>query len=372
MRRLCAVTEYGKVRLLTSKFSFAPKLVSQPKTIILKQADDWHIHLRDDVALTRTVNDAARQFNRVLVMPNLKPPVVDVASALAYRQRILDALENQLSLDPKMALYLTDSTTPEMVAEAAQNPHCVAFKWYPAGATTNSDSGVTDVRNIYPALESMQEYNLILCVHGEVTDDHVDIFDREAEFIERTQKNIVRDFPNLKIVFEHITTKNAVDFVLQAPSHIGATITAHHLLYNRNAMLAGGIRPHYYCLPILKRLEHQKALVSAAISGNPKFFLGTDSAPHLQTDKESDCGCAGCYTAYSALELYAEVFAENDALDKLENFSSVFGAEFYGVPLNSETISLSQNKWKVPAELTMGTAPLIPLAAGETLNWKKL
>lgn len=339
-------------------------------TITIKQPDDWHIHLRDSGALPRTVNDAARQFNRVLVMPNLKPPVTDVRSALAYRERIMSALESGHSIDPQMALYLTDSTTPAMVAEAAANEHCVAFKWYPAGATTNSDSGVTDVSKIYPALDAMQKYGVILCIHGEVTDSDIDIFDREAVFIEKTLTNIVRDFPNLKIIFEHITTKNAVDFVLQSSENIAATITAHHLLYNRNTMLVGGIRPHYYCLPILKRLEHQQALIKAATSGNPKFFLGTDSAPHLQTDKESDCGCAGSYTAYSAIEFYADVFEKENALEKLEGFSSVYGAKFYGVPINDSTVTLERKEWTLPNELEMNGAALIPLDAGQALNWR--
>lgn len=340
------------------------------KSITLKQPDDWHIHLRDGEALPRTVNDAARQFERVLVMPNLTPPIIDVPAALAYRQRILDALEDGLSLDPKMALYLTDTTTAATVEQAAENPHCVAFKWYPAGATTNSDSGVTDTKKIYPALESMQKHGVVLCIHGEVTDSHIDIFDREAVFIDRTLNNIVRDFPTLKIVFEHITTKDAVDFVVDSPNTVAATITAHHLRYNRNAMLAGGIRPHYYCLPILKRSEHQQALITAATSGNPKFFLGTDSAPHLQGDKESSCGCAGSYTAFSALEFYAEVFAEQNALDQFEGFSSQFGAEFYGLSPHQSTVDLMHKSLAIPEYLDMSGSKLIPLDAGCTLNWQ--
>lgn len=303
-------------------------------------------------------------------MPNLTPPIIDVPAALAYRQRILDALEAGLSLDPKMALYLTDATTAKMVEQAAENPHCVAFKWYPAGATTNSDSGVTNTKKTYPALESMQKHGVVLCVHGEVTDSHIDIFDREAVFIDRTLKHIVSEFPKLKIVFEHITTKDAVEFVKDAPTRVAATITAHHLRYNRNAMLAGGIRPHYYCLPILKRSEHQQALIAAATSGNPKFFLGTDSAPHLQTDKESSCGCAGSYTAYSALAFYAEVFAEQDALDKLEGFSSQFGADFYGLSAHQTTVDLIAKQQTIPESLGMAESKLIPLDAGCTLNWQ--
>ena len=343
---------------------------TQPSQITIKQPDDWHIHLRDGDALARTVNDAARQFNRLLVMPNLTPPVIDVKSALEYRARILAALDNDLSLDPKMALYLTDSTTPKMVEEASQNPHCVAFKWYPAGATTNSDSGVTDVNKIYPALEAMQKNGVILCIHGEVTDAEIDIFDREAVFIEITLNKIVRDFPALKIIFEHITTKDATAFVKEASDKVAATITAHHLRYNRNAMLVAGIRPHYYCLPILKRSEHQQALLKAATSGDPKFFIGTDSAPHSQDAKETACGCAGAYTAYSAMELYAEAFESQNALDKLENFSSVFGANFYGLQPNSETRTLSKRTWEIPETLPMAHGKLVPLDAGQALTWQ--
>ena len=340
------------------------------KSLIIRQPDDWHIHLRDKQALALTVNDAARQFERVLVMPNLNPPVTGVELAQAYRQRILDALESGLSIDPKMALYLTDQTTEAMVLAAAQDPSVVAFKWYPAGATTNSDSGVTNIKKIYPALEAMQNNNVVLCIHGEVTDSDIDIFDREAVFIQRTLSQIVKDFPSLKIVFEHITTSEAVDFVSDSSDNVAATITAHHLLFNRNHMLAGGIRPHYYCLPILKRDKHQAALQQAVISGSPKFFLGTDSAPHLKTDKESACGCAGSYTAHAAIELYASVFEELNALQHLESFSSEFGAKFYGLPLNQQKIELKREAWTVPDEIAMSSGQLVPIGAGNKLAWK--
>ncbi len=344
--------------------------VTKTESIFIRQPDDWHIHLRDEHALALTVNDAARQFERVLVMPNLTPPVTNAELAQAYRQRIMSALDDELSFDPKMTLYLTDQTTADMVQAAADDPDIVAFKWYPAGATTNSESGVTDAKKIYPALEAMQKLGVILCVHGEVTDSDIDIFDREATFIERTLSRIVSDFPSLKIVFEHITTTEAVDFVFAANDCVAATITAHHLLFNRNHMLAGGIRPHYYCLPILKRDRHQHALQRAATSGSPKFFLGTDSAPHLRTDKESSCGCAGSYTAHAAIELYAELFEQLGALDKLEAFSSEYGSVFYGLPLNEKVRELRREPWLVPATINMANGELVPIAAGEKLLWK--
>ncbi|QKX17719.1 dihydroorotase [Microbulbifer sp. YPW1] len=337
--------------------------------ITLRAPDDWHIHLRDDAALTRTVGDAAKQFRRAIIMPNLVPPVTDAEGALAYRSRIEAAIPEGGNFTPLMVIYLTDNTTPEVVQQAHE-AGVVAAKLYPAGATTNSDSGVTDIANIYPALEAMQSCGMKLLLHGEVTTADIDIFDREQVFIDTILGPVVDDFPSLKIVLEHITTANAAEFVAQARDGVAATITAHHLLYNRNHMLVGGIRPHYYCLPILKRGYHQNALIEAATSGNPKFFLGTDSAPHAQGKKETACGCAGCYTAFSAIELYAEAFEQAGKLDRLEAFASEFGPDFYGLPRNTDTITLVREPWTLPSGLQMGTESLIPLAAGETLNWR--
>ncbi|WP_428818694.1 dihydroorotase [Microbulbifer sp. MCCC 1A16149] len=337
--------------------------------ITLRAPDDWHIHLRDDAALTRTVGDAAKQFRRAIIMPNLVPPVTDAEGALAYRSRIEAAIPEGGNFTPLMVIYLTDNTTPEVVQQAHE-AGVVAAKLYPAGATTNSDSGVTDIANIYPALEAMQSCGMKLLLHGEVTTADIDIFDREQVFIDTILGPVVDDFPTLKIVLEHITTANAAEFVAQARDGVAATITAHHLLYNRNHMLVGGIRPHYYCLPILKRGYHQNALIEAATSGSPKFFLGTDSAPHAQGKKETACGCAGCYTAFSAIELYAEAFEQAGKLDRLEAFASEFGPNFYGLPRNTDTITLVREPWTLPSGLQMGTESLIPLAAGETLNWR--
>lgn len=338
-------------------------------TLTLTRPDDWHIHLRDDDALALTVAHAAKQFARAIVMPNLVPPVTTVAAAQEYAARIRQHIPVGMKFEPLIVLYLTDNMpTSEIAAAAVQNiPAC---KLYPAGATTNSASGVTDIKKIYPVLEAMQKHELKLLVHGEVTHADVDIFDREARFIENTLAQIVRDFPELKIVLEHITTRDAVDFVRASGTNVAATITAHHLLFNRNHMLVGGIRPHYFCLPILKRNTHQQALIQAATSGEPWFFIGTDSAPHIQSKKENNCGCAGCYTAYSAIELYAEVFDRANALDKLNAFAGHFGPDFYGLPRNSETITLSKKPWQMPTSFTMGNDPLIPLCAGETLNWQ--
>lgn len=322
--------------------------------------------------LTRTVNDAAKQFNRVIVMPNLIPPITDATQAINYKQRIELALQNNLSLSPLMLLYLTDKTTPKIVKQAKQTESVVGFKWYPAGATTNSDSGVTSLEKIYPALEAMQSENLVLAVHGEVTQADIDIFDREARFIDETLIKVANDFPSLRIVFEHITTREAVAYVNEASKNIAATITAHHLLFNRNHMLAGGIRPHYYCLPILKRSEHQQALINAATNGNNKFFLGTDSAPHSKLRKEAACGCAGAYTAYSAIELYAEAFDQANALNKLEAFAAHNGPDFYQLPRNNSQITLEKTQWKIPEHLEMAGEELLPLCAGETLRWKRV
>ena len=340
--------------------------------LTLLRPDDWHIHLRDGALLARTVADASRTFARAIIMPNLVPPVRNAAEAQQYRQRILDARPGQSSFQPLMVLYLTDQTSAADIHNAANSGFVHAAKLYPAGATTNSDSGVTALEAIYPALEAMSDVGMPLLVHGEVTHADVDIFDREKRFIDDQLVGLVNRFPHLKVVFEHITTADAAQFVREASDQIAATITAHHLLYNRNHMLAGGIRPHFYCLPILKRNTHQEALLDAATSGSAKFFLGTDSAPHAQNAKEVSCGCAGCYTAYAAIELYAEAFEQRNALDKLEGFASHFGADFYQLPRNQDTITLVREPWTAPSSLTFGEQQLIPLHAGETLNWRIL
>lgn len=344
--------------------------------ITLTRPDDWHLHLRDGQALATTVAHAAAQFARAIVMPNLRPPVTDAAQALAYRERILAALHQHpdervraLRFEPLMTLYLTDRTTPETI-RSAHAQGIVACKLYPAGATTNSDAGVTALRNIYLALAAMQEVGMLLLVHGEVTDTEIDLFDREAVFIERQLIPLRADFPELKIVMEHITTREAAQYVADADAYLGATITAHHLLYNRNALFLGGVRPHYYCLPVLKRESHRQALVAAAISGNPRFFLGTDSAPHAAALKEAAVGCAGCYTAPAAIELYAQAFEQAGALDKLEAFAAFHGADFYGLPRNSETITLHKTSWTMPEAYPYGQSELKPLGAGQTLAWR--
>lgn len=338
--------------------------------ITITRPDDWHVHLRDGEALTHTVPAMARYFGRAIVMPNLVPPVTNARQALSYKERIMAAqASSPRQLEPLMVIYLTDNTTADDIV-AAKAAGAVACKLYPAGATTNSDSGVTDINNIYPALEAMQENDMRFLLHGEVTDSDIDIFDREKVFIDRTFKQLANDFPGLKMVLEHITTQDAADFVSAANDNIAATITAHHLLYNRNDMLVGGIRPHYFCLPILKRNRHQQALIEAVTSGNPKFFLGTDSAPHTQSNKETACGCAGCYTAYAAIELYAEAFEQAGAMDKLEGFASHFGPDFYGLARNTDTITLRQENWVAPSELPLGNESLVPLRAGDTLRWQ--
>lgn len=340
------------------------------ETLTIRQPDDFHIHLRDGNKLNRTVADAAKQFGRVLAMPNLLPPITTPTMALEYRNEIIRYIPTHSSFAPYMTLYLTDNTTSAVIAEAAKDPFILACKLYPAGATTNSQNGVTDIKALYPTLEAMEKHGLVLCLHGEVTDAHIDVFDREAQFIEQILIPISKKFPQLNIVLEHITTKQAVEFIMQSSGNIAATITAHHLLLNRNDLLVGGIKPHYYCLPILKRHEHQQALIAAATSGNPKFFLGTDSAPHSIANKQSACGCAGIYTAHAAIELYASAFEMADALDKLENFASRFGAEFYGLPLNKKSITLIKKNWTVPNTLDFGDEQLQPLLAGETLRWQ--
>lgn len=340
------------------------------KTFTLVRPDDWHLHLRDGALMHSVLPDTARQFARAIVMPNLRPPVTSTVLALQYRQRILAALPAGAAFEPLMTLYLTDNTSAEEIRKAKASGDVHAVKLYPAGATTNSDAGVTDLRKTYPALEEMQRCGMPLLVHGEVTDSNVDVFDREAVFIERVLQPLLKDLPELRVVFEHITTKDAAQFVAAAPDNIAATITAHHLLYNRNAMLVGGIHPHYYCLPVLKREMHRKALVKAAVSGSKNFFLGTDSAPHAQHTKENACGCAGCYTAHSAIELYAEAFESANALDKLEGFASFYGADYYGLPRNTETVTLNREEWEVPTTLGFGEHRLVPLRAGEKLKWK--
>ncbi|MEQ1592954.1 MAG: dihydroorotase [Thiobacillaceae bacterium] len=340
------------------------------ETLTLIRPDDWHIHFRDGAAMASVLPDTARVFGRAIVMPNLKPPVVTVADAAAYRERLLAAIPHGTKFEPLMTLYLTDNTTPEEIHRAKASGFVHAVKYYPSGATTNSDAGVTDLAKAYKAIAAMEEVGLPLLLHGEVTDAGVDVFDREAVFIERHLVRLMRDFPRLKIVLEHITTRQAAEFVAAAPANVAATITVHHLLYNRNAMFKGGIRPHLYCLPILKRESHRQALIAAAISGNPKFFLGTDSAPHAQGAKESACGCAGMYTAHAAIELYAEVFDDAGALDKLEGFASFYGADFYGLPRNADTITLRRERWTVPKSLTVGDEKLIPLRAGEAICWR--
>ncbi len=344
--------------------------VNTRQSLTITRPDDWHIHLRDGAALARTVSDAAASFGRAIVMPNLVPPVLNTEQALTYKARILAARPEGSQFEPLMVLYLTDNTDPAEIARA-KAAGVVAAKLYPAGATTNSDSGVTDINKIYPVLEAMQKAGMHFLLHGEVTDSAIDIFDREKVFLERTFGQVVHDFPALRMVLEHITTRDSAQFVAEAPANVAATITAHHLLYNRNHMLAGGIRPHYYCLPILKRSSHQDALIAAATSGNPKFFLGTDSAPHAKHKKEAACGCAGAYTANAALELYAEAFEDAGALDKLEAFASFYGADFYGLPRNQDKITLIKQAWQLPEQLAMGEDILVPLRAGETLRWQR-
>ena len=338
-------------------------------SLTITRPDDWHLHVRDGEALRTVVPHTAAQFGRAIIMPNLKPPVTTVAQALAYRERILAAVPAGMAFEPLMTLYLTDKLPPEEIARAKE-AGVVACKLYPAGATTNSDAGVTDIRKTYRTLEAMQNAGVLLLVHGEVTDPSVDLFDREAVFIEQQLEPLRHDFPGLKIVMEHITTKEAAQYVAEADGNLGATITAHHLLYNRNAIFTGGIRPHYYCLPVLKRETHRQALVAAATSGSPKFFLGTDSAPHPAHLKEHATGCAGCYTAHAAIELYAEAFEQVGALDKLEGFASFHGADFYGLPRNQDTITLSRQRWTVPDSYPFGEAELKPLRGGETLPWR--
>jgi len=338
--------------------------------LTLARPDDWHLHLRDGPAMAAVVGATARVFGRALVMPNLKPPVTTTGQAGAYRERILRALAPGRRFEPLMTLYLTDATDAREIAAAKASGIVHAVKYYPAGATTNSDSGVTSLERAYHALAAMEKHGIVLSVHGEVTDPDVDVFDRERVFLERSLTRIVRDFPALKVVLEHITTSEAATFVRSAPATVAATITPQHLLYSRNALFAGGVRPHLYCLPILKRETHRAALVAAATSGNAKFFLGTDSAPHARHTKENACGCAGCFSASVALELYAEAFDAAGALDRLEGFASRFGAAFYGLPPHADTVTLVRSPWTVPADYPLGKDTVVPLRAGETVEWK--
>ena len=340
------------------------------QTLTLARPDDWHLHLRDGAALAVVVPHTARQFARAIVMPNLKPPVTATAQAAAYRERILAAVPQGLTFAPLMTLYLTDNTPPEEIDRAKASGFVHAVKYYPAGATTNSAAGVTAIEQCFATLTRMEEAGLPLLVHGEVTDAEVDIFDRERVFIERVLAPLLQRFPRLRLVLEHITTLEGVQFVASMGPNVAGTLTAHHLLLNRNALLAGGVRPHHYCLPVLKRESHRQALLKAATSGSPKFFLGTDSAPHARSAKEAACGCAGCYTALHALELYAEAFEAAGALDKLESFASFHGADFYGLPRNTDKVTLEKAAWHVPDSLPFCDDVLVPLRAGETLQWK--
>jgi len=339
------------------------------QTLTITRPDDWHLHVRDGGVLHDVVPHTARQFGRAIIMPNLKPPVTTTEQALAYRDRIKAAVPAGVNFEPLMTLYLTDRMQPEEIVKAKQ-AGVVACKLYPAGATTNSDAGVTDLKNIRAVLEAMQRVGMLLLVHGEVTDPEVDVFDREAVFIDRYLIDLRKDFPQLRVVMEHITTREAAQYVASADAYLAATITAHHLLYNRNAIFKGGIRPHYYCLPILKREQHRLALVQAAVSGDRRFFLGTDSAPHAAHLKEHASGCAGCYTAHAAMELYATAFEQAGALDKLEAFASFNGPDFYGLPRNTGSLTLQRQEWTPPAHYAFGEARIVPLAANEPLAWQ--
>jgi dihydroorotase len=339
-------------------------------TFQLTRPDDWHVHLRDGAYLRAVAAATAQVFGRAIVMPNLKPPIATADAARAYRDRIRAALPSGSRFEPLMTLYLTDDTSAAEIARAKEVGLVHAAKYYPAGATTNSQSGVTEVARAYPALAAMERVGLVLSIHGEATDPNVDVFDRERVFVERHLATIVRDFPGLRIVLEHITTQEAAAFVGEASANVAATITPQHLLYSRNALFAGGLRPHLYCLPVLKRERHRQALIAAATSGNPKFFLGTDSAPHARTAKEDACGCAGCYSAPVALPLYAEAFEDAGALDRLEGFASLHGADFYRLPRNSDAITLAREAWRVPDTLPLGDDRIVPLRAGEAVRWR--
>ena len=340
------------------------------QTLTLARPDDLHLHLRDGAAMKHVLQDSARQFARAIIMPNLKPPVVSITQALAYRDRILKNLPTGSDFQPLMTLYLTEKTSPAEILQAKQSGHVYAVKYYPAGATTHSESGVIKMEKVYPVLEAMEEQQVPLLLHGEITDPDIDIFDRESVFIERILDPLIQRFRKLRIVLEHITTKQAAEFVKNGPVNLAATITPQHLLLNRNALFAGGLRPHHYCMPVLKAEEHRQAVVAAATSGHPRFFLGTDSAPHAKHDKESACGCAGIYSAHNAIELYAEVFDAGGCLEKLEAFASHYGADFYGLPRNQATITLEKKDWTVPLTLPFGEYTVVPFRAGEPCHWK--
>ena len=339
-------------------------------TLTITRPDDWHVHLRDGPMMRSVVGATARVFRRAVVMPNLDPPVTTLAAAVAYRERILAALPSTSRFEPLMTLYLTDGTSAEEIVRARASGLVIGVKYYPAGATTNSASGVTDAARVWPTLAAMEKHGLPLLVHGEVTDPDIDVFDRERVFVERLLARVVRDFPGLKVVVEHITTREAAQFVAAAPSNVAATITPQHLLFSRNALFAGGIRPHLYCLPVLKRDNHRAALIDAATSGSNKYFLGTDSAPHARHLKEAACGCAGCYSAHAAVELYAEAFEAAGALPRLEAFASFNGPDFYGLPRNADTITLRRESWVVPETYAFGEHAVVPLKAGESLDWR--
>lgn len=342
------------------------------RRLILTRPDDWHLHLRHGVAMTSIVAATARCFARAIVMPNLKPPVTTVAQALSYREQISAALTSTSHFNPLMTLYLTDNTPVEEIAKAKASDFVVAVKYYPAGATTHSEEGVTDWRRVWQVLEAMQTYDIPLLIHGEMTAANIDVFDREKIFIDQVLDPLLGNFPTLRVVLEHITTQEAVDYVSSKNNNLAATITAHHLLMNRNELFKGGIRPHHYCLPVLKREIHRQALLQAATSGNPKFFLGTDSAPHAQSAKESACGCAGIYTAPAALELYAEAFEQVQALDKLEGFASFYGADFYRLPRNKETVTLEKKTWQMPTHFEFGNTQVVPFRAGTEIYWQQV
>jgi len=348
----------------------SPSAESGMNTITITRPDDWHLHLRDGAQLRAVLSDTARRFARAIVMPNLVPPITTTEGAMRYRDRIRAALPQGLAFEPLMTLYLTDNTLAGEIAMARASGAVHAVKYYPAGATTHSESGVTDLRKCYRVFEAMEACGMPLLVHGEVTDPRVDVFDREKIFLEQVLAPLVERFSQLRVVVEHITTREAVRFVQEASQCVAATITAHHLLLNRNALFAGGVRPHHYCLPVLKREAHRQALIEAAVSGNPKFFLGTDSAPHARHTKEADCGCAGVYTAHAGIELYAEAFAAAGALERLEGFASHFGAAFYGLPRNAGTITLVEEAWRAPTEVAFGGDRLVPLRGGQEIRWK--
>jgi dihydroorotase len=344
--------------------------MSDPSTVSLTRPDDWHLHVRDGELLRLVVPDTARRFARAIIMPNLKPPITTTELARQYRDRILAAVPDGFNFQPLMTLFLTDETAPAEIARAKASGFVYAVKWYPAGATTNAELGVREITRCYPALEALEEQRLPLLVHAETPDSNIDVFDREAVFLDRQLAPVIQRFPGLRVVVEHVTTRYAVQFVRDATPLVGATITAHHLLLNRNSLFDGGLRPHHYCRPVLKREPHRLALVEAATSGHPRFFLGTDSAPHPRRDKEAACGCAGIYTAHAAIELYAEVFDQADALDRLEPFASFHGADFYGLPRNSERITLMKKTWQVATSLGEAHESVIPLRAGESVAWQ--